>query len=488
MIKRIVVYFVIFFVFISTFSINGIAQQKNHFCDMSGNEYYAKAAESLSELNIITGYEDQTFGAEKLITRAEMTAVISRLIESNYYGNIKNGYMKFDDVPSSHWAQKYIMIAASNGIVSGDGNGMFRPEDNVLYEEAIKMIVCAFKIEDYAEKDNNDWATSYIRAAQNNNFLNGNRGKRGFAISRGDIAVIIYNGLTEQVSEPTFSLETGTYTGKQYVEIYPSVPDMNVYYTDNGKSPITDGMLFRSPISITDSCTIKAVAVRKNVLYSSVVENNYIIIAPKYELWAIDSAGGSISFNEGEYEEGDSIAVKAYANDGYAFEQWASYGGGEFINPYDTKTDFIMPDNDVEIWAVFQKEIDIDEFKKEVVKLVNAEREKVGVSTLKINKLLENTAQQHSEDMLENDFFDHTNLNGESPFDRMSKNGINYMSAAENIAYGQSTPEEVMRSWMNSDGHRTNILNASYTEIGVGIAISDSGTIYWTQNFIGGGY
>lgn len=488
MIKRIVFYFVAVAFFTSIFSVNCIAQQKNHFYDISGNEYFAKAAESLSELSIITGYEDQTFGGEKLITRAEMTVIICRLLEINYYGDIKSGYKAFDDVPSGHWAEKYIMIAASNGIVSGDGNGKFRPEDNVLYEEAIKMIVCAFKIEGYAYKDNNDWATPYIKAAQNNNFLDGNRGKRGVAISRGDIAIIIYNGLTGQVSEPKFSLEAGIYTGEQYVEIYPSDPDVSIYYTNNGKSPITDGVLFRSPISITESCTIKAVAVRNNVLYSSVVENKYLILAPKYKLYAINSVGGSISLSEGAYEEDDSISVRAYPNDGYVFECWVSYGGGEFIDPYDAKTDFIMPNNDVEIWAVFKKEINIEEFKKEVVRLVNAEREKVGVGALKINKLLESTAQQHSEDMLENDFFDHTNLNGESPFDRMRKNGINYMSAAENIAYGQDTPEEVMTSWMNSDGHRANILNASYTEIGVGIAISDNGIIYWTQNFIGGGY
>lgn len=117
--------------------------------------------------------------------------------------------------------------------------------------------------------------------------------------------------------------------------------------------------------------------------------------------------------------------------------------------------------------------------------LVNEERAKAGISPLVLDLKLNKTAQRHSEDMVENNFFSHTNLSGQSPFDRMAEDGISYMAAGENIAYGQRTPEEVMNSWMNSEGHRNNILNGAYNKIGIGIAVTEYGTIYWTQNFIG---
>ena len=66
----------------------------------------------------------------------------------------------------------------------------------------------------------------------------------------------------------------------------------------------------------------------------------------------------------------------------------------------------------------------------------------------------------------------------------LDEQGVNYMSAGENIAYGQRTPEEVMNAWMNSQGHRENILNSRYTSIGVGCYQSSNGTLYWTQLFI----
>ena len=86
---------------------------------------------------------------------------------------------------------------------------------------------------------------------------------------------------------------------------------------------------------------------------------------------------------------------------------------------------------------------------------------------------------------IEKGYFDHTSQTYGSPFDMMKKFNISYNTAGENIAMGQKTPSEVMNSWMNSSGHRANILNSTYTELGVGIQKDSNGTIYWTQMFIG---
>lgn len=124
-------------------------------------------------------------------------------------------------------------------------------------------------------------------------------------------------------------------------------------------------------------------------------------------------------------------------------------------------------------------------FQKEVVRLVNVERSKRGLSELSFNTELSNVATLKSQDMINKNYFDHTSPTYGSPFDMMKQFNISYRTAGENIAKGQRTPAEVVNSWMNSSGHRANILNANFTDIGIGVAKSSNGTLYWTQMFIG---
>jgi uncharacterized YkwD family protein len=130
----------------------------------------------------------------------------------------------------------------------------------------------------------------------------------------------------------------------------------------------------------------------------------------------------------------------------------------------------------------------IDETKKlesEVVILVNKERAKQGLAPLKDNWELSRVARYKSEDMVNKNYFSHTSPTYGSPFDMMKKFGITYTTAGENIAMGQPTAASVMEGWMNSPGHKANILSKNFTEIGVGVAKNKSGSIYWTQQFIG---
>jgi len=123
---------------------------------------------------------------------------------------------------------------------------------------------------------------------------------------------------------------------------------------------------------------------------------------------------------------------------------------------------------------------------KQIVTLVNQERAKQGLAPLtNNNSQLSNVARTKSKDMADNNYFSHTSPTYGSPFDMMKQFGITYSAAGENIAMGQPTAASVMTAWMNSPGHRANILSANFTEIGVGIAKDSSGAIYWTQDFIG---
>jgi uncharacterized protein YkwD len=119
-----------------------------------------------------------------------------------------------------------------------------------------------------------------------------------------------------------------------------------------------------------------------------------------------------------------------------------------------------------------------------VVTLVNAERLKDGCNVpLASNDKLTVAARGHSADMAARDYFSHTTLEGVDFATRITNAGYRWRGAAENIAKGQRTPADVMDSWMNSAGHRANILNCGYQDIGVGVAADASGSLIWTQDF-----
>ncbi|MCX7710548.1 MAG: SafA/ExsA family spore coat assembly protein [Clostridia bacterium] len=127
---------------------------------------------------------------------------------------------------------------------------------------------------------------------------------------------------------------------------------------------------------------------------------------------------------------------------------------------------------------------DVKAIENEVIRLVNAERSKNGLPPMKANWELSRVARYKSQDMLNKGYFSHTSPTYGSPFKMMETFGIRFSAAGENIAMGQRTAQEVMTGWMNSPGHRANILNPSYTEIGVGLAKNAQGRNYWTQMFI----
>ncbi|WP_369225853.1 CAP domain-containing protein [Streptomyces sp. R39] len=117
----------------------------------------------------------------------------------------------------------------------------------------------------------------------------------------------------------------------------------------------------------------------------------------------------------------------------------------------------------------------------EVLKLVNGERAKVGCSALSASSSLTRLAESFSDDMAARDFFDHTDPNGRTPWDRAAAAGISDLGG-ENIARGQATAQAVMDAWMNSEGHRANILNCDFKTLGVGVHFGEGGP-WWTQDF-----
>ena len=147
-------------------------------------------------------------------------------------------------------------------------------------------------------------------------------------------------------------------------------------------------------------------------------------------------------------------------------------------NPQIKNPDLIYPGD---IITVPTADADTRAFELEVIRLVNEQRKKNGLAELKEDWQLSRVARYKSEDMKQNKYFSHTSPTYGSPFEMMKSFGISYKTAGENIARGYKTPKSVVDGWMNSSGHRANILNSKFTHIGVGYVEDGS---YWTQMFI----
>lgn len=144
----------------------------------------------------------------------------------------------------------------------------------------------------------------------------------------------------------------------------------------------------------------------------------------------------------------------------------------------------ISKDTELELNGIYpQGSSELQEsFEAQIKDLVNTERTKNNLNILSYSKEATNSSRKHSEDMMIKNYFDHTNKENKSPFDRMEQEGINYKNAGENIAAGQSSAIYAHHAWMNSLGHRNNILG-DYKYIGVGVIFGGYYSIYYTQNF-----
>lgn len=156
-------------------------------------------------------------------------------------------------------------------------------------------------------------------------------------------------------------------------------------------------------------------------------------------------------------------------------------GTSEIIqaNPQISNPDLIYPG---QVLTIPQLDSTVTKFENEVIRLVNEIRQQNGLKALTANWELSRVARYKSQDMLDNQYFAHNSPIYGTPFQMIKAFGISYRTAGENIAYGYTTPQAVVNGWMNSSGHRANILNASYTQIGVGYVVKGN---YWTQMFIG---
>ncbi len=191
------------------------------FSDVAETDNYAKAIELLNALGIVTGDDEDgdgvmDFRPEDTITRAEVTAIIARIQGMDVAAQTAT---EFVDVPATHWASGYVAQAASQGIVNGYGDGNFGPEDNVTYEQMLKMLMETLGYRPFAA-DNGGYPTGYTTAATRYGVLDGVVGGGiGVEASRGMVAQMVYNAINTPLMDPVTygsDKEYGIYDGTHY--------------------------------------------------------------------------------------------------------------------------------------------------------------------------------------------------------------------------------------------------------------------------------
>jgi len=168
--------------------------------------------------------------------------------------------------------------------------------------------------------------------------------------------------------------------------------------------------------------------------------------------------------------------VSGCSGDGEPDDEFEEYKDYEEYEEYDD-----IEEHEVPLFGPDFNDDDLNGYSAEVLNLTNIERRKAGLQELKAAEELTNAAFARAEELVT--LFSHKRPDGSSCFTVYAEYGVSYRAAAENIAAGQRTPKDAMNSWMNSAGHKANILNEKYSRLGVGVAAGEDGTLYWCMNF-----
>ncbi len=424
------------------------------FSDVScGSENYDAIVE-LSEKGIINGYEDGKFRPDSYISRAEAATVIVRAAELP----IKASDSMYDDVPDNFWGCKYIAAATKAGIISGMGNGLFAPNNAVTYDQIIKMAVCMAGLEDEAAK-NGGWPDGYAYAAYMNKIVDEelyrqikHYEKGDMLAIRRDVAGIVYNAL--KVCE-----QRELHIGDLKLNLGMSADELDA----------------------PDEVLLSTAGFMWYVYNAETYEDFYAVGVDKNKVVALASAG--LGFEYRGYSAGD-IMPQDESFQNYLYED--SNDGNKVHGVLILNNEYEMSYKILFENYISSSEAEFSGESKMNFHFTNAFRVWHGESILRWSDKAAKSAKFHSQDMADFDYFSHTNLDGISSSQRMLIQGIDWMSCGENIAAGtlRFLGFHSYNGWVNSAGHRANMLN-DYDYLGVGIHFNPDSQYgyYHTQNF-----
>lgn len=387
----------------------------------------------------------------------------------------------FTDVPQDHWANPYVEAMTQKGVVTGVGNGRFNPDGNLSTAEFAVMLTQAFCPKEVADqKEGAAWWEPYLNAAWEAGYLTDTTAGFSYAdgswdadvvtapMTRYDMAQAMNNtAVAEKMTLPT---DEQREAAQAAIGDFDSIPEdyesaVVAMYALGYLSGVNANGDFGGESTMTraQSCVVMSKLLGTEVETTPETPDE-------------GTAGGTGDTTPAEEPEtpAEDAGTGTETPEKPETPDEGTAGGTAGSTPVEEET----PAED----TGSEPADTVAAYEQEVFDLVNQIREENGLEPFVYNETLAETARAHSQDMIDRNFFDHTNPDGKSPFDRMRDNGLSFSMAAENIAAGQRTPEEVVESWMNSEGHRANILGGC-EELGVGLALGGSYGYYWTQCF-----
>ena len=387
----------------------------------------------------------------------------------------------FTDVPQDHWANPYVEAMTQKGVVTGVGNGRFNPDGNLSTAEFAVMLTQAFCPKEVADPEEGaDWWEPYLNAAWEAGYLTDTTAGFSYAdgswdadvvtapMTRYDMAQAMNNtAVAEKMTLPT---DEQREAAQAAIGDFDSIPEdyesaVVAMYALGYLSGVNANGDFGGESTMTraQSCVVMSKLLGTEVETTPETPDE-------------GTAGGAGDTTPAEEPEtpAEDAGTGTETPEKPETPDEGTAGGTAGSTPVEEET----PAED----TGSEPADTVAAYEQEVFDLVNQIREENGLEPFVYNETLAETARAHSQDMIDRNFFDHTNPDGKSPFDRMRENGLSYSMAAENIAVGYPSPEAVVEGWMNSEGHRANILGGC-EELGVGLALGGSYGYYWTQCF-----
>lgn len=469
---------------------------------------------------------------KRIILSTFMTSIV--LSAAVVCGNASSALAKtadFTDI-EKHWAYKQITWGVEQKIAAGYDDGTFRPNQTISEPEFLAMVVRADPtIETTPLQANEPWYNPYYIIADKMKWPVSDR-QVNKPYTRGEVAKLIaaVQGKTLTTEDAIqYLLDQGLANGKtsNTVEGFKAqdtltrAEAMTFIYTLHSKQSSSEPSSITSPsksfalndITIGDteaSVIAKAgIPTRKDVTDSGYT---WFIYNDKYEEYAqVGIADGlvvSLYSNADGWTSSEGITIGA-SKDKIAkvLGEPKQQGSSKYSSVYEWQGNLLtvyydsLKSNRVDGLMLtsrdyFNKTTNLNKdelaamtkgYEQQIFDLTNVFRLRNGLSTLEWNEIAATAARKHSEDMGVNHFFDHDNLAGQSPWDRMAAAGLaQYSSYGENISAGYPTGIGAYSGWVNSSGHRSNMLNADFETLGVGAALGNDTSeysIYYTQNF-----
>lgn len=293
----------------------------------SGGDSILSQLDFFNRYNIISSFIGQRF-----VTRAELCEILCKLLKK---GDEAAGFTdknNFKDVPSDFWASGYVNFAFDAGFVSGDGNGMFRPNDIVKRDEAVKMIVCATGYDvnlDAGSVHPRNWIDFYIGIASAKSIVEKNFLSENSYCRLSDISSMLTNAVKSKLNSLEANPPSGTYFGSRTVKLTCDYDGVDIYYTLDGTEPTLESPKYFEGITVSSTSILKAMAVKDGIIFGDVITLEYII--------HYGSSGGSSGGNAGGDISSDYLSVYFdlnYETDGDSILDIQKMKKGEnFITP-----------------------------------------------------------------------------------------------------------------------------------------------------------